>query len=117
PPTAGSLTAYVTTGIETSGAPVQVATVQPVVTSTTTNSQVANENTVTINGYGFDGTKANDSVSFNDGAVGTVTTASTTSLTVTFSTDPLTAGALTASVTCDGQGSTGPKVQIATITP
>ncbi len=44
--------------------------------------------TITINGFGFDPTAANNTVMFNDGAVGTVATASPTSLTVTFSTKP-----------------------------
>ncbi len=48
----------------------------------------ANATTITINGFGFDPTAGNNTVTFNDGAVGTVTTATATSLTVTFSTKP-----------------------------
>jgi hypothetical protein len=71
---------------------------------------------VTINGSGFDPVMANNSVTFNGGAVGSVMSASSTSLTVTFSTLPATAGALTAIVTTDGQSS-GSAVQVATVTP
>ncbi len=115
PVTAGNLTAVVTTDGVPNGTPVQVATVTPVVTSNTT-SLPANSSTITINGFGFDTNKANDSVAFNDGAVGSVTTASATSLTVTFSTMPITAGSLTAVVTTDTL-SNGAAVQVATITP
>ncbi len=76
----------------------------------------ANATTITINGFGFDPTAANNTVTFNDGAVGTVTTATATSLTVTFSTKPTTAGSLTAVVTTDSVSS-GAAVQVATVTP
>ncbi len=113
----GALTAVVTTDAVSSGAPVQVATVvnPPTVTLNTANL-AANSTTIVINGTNFDATAANDSVAFNDGAVGTVTLASTTSLTVTFSTKPLSAGSLTAVVTTNGIGS-GAAVQVATVTP
>ena len=42
----------------------------PVVTSSTA-SLAANATTLTINGFGFDTTAANNTVVFNDGAVGT----------------------------------------------
>ncbi len=103
PTTAGSLTAIVTTDSESSGAAVQVATVTPVVTSSTANL-AANASQITINGFGFNPTAANNTVAFNDGAVGTVTAATATSLTVTFSTKPKTAGSLTAVVTTDNAG-------------
>ena len=54
------------------------------------------DNTITINGSGFSTTAANNTVDFDNGAVGTVTAATTQALTVTFSTRPTTAGALTA---------------------
>jgi hypothetical protein len=115
--TAGSLTASVATNSTSSGTPVQVATVTPVVTSTTTNSLAANATGVTINGFGFDTTFANNTVVFtSDGAVGTVTAATATSLTVTFSTSPTAAGALNAIVHTDGVSS-GAAVQVATVTP
>ncbi len=94
----------VTTDSVSSGTAVQVATVTPVVTSSTA-SLAANATTFTINGFGFDPTAANNTVVFNDGAVGTVTAATATSLTVTFSTEPTTAGSLTAVVTTDNVSS------------
>ncbi len=51
---------------------------------------------------------------FNDGAIGTVTAATATSLTVTFATKPTSAGSLTAIVTTDGLSS-GTAVQVATV--
>jgi hypothetical protein len=44
--------------------------------------------TLTITGSNFDPTAAHDSVTFSSGAVGTVTSASSDSITVTFSTEP-----------------------------
>jgi hypothetical protein len=84
-----------------SGAAVKVATVIPVVTSSTANL-AANGTSLVINGFGFDTTIANNTVSLNNGAVGDVTAASATSITVTFSTKPATAGSLTAMVTTGG---------------
>src|SRR5207244_1443444 len=105
----------VTTDSVSSGAAVQVATVTPVVTSSTPNL-AANATTVTINGFGFDTTAGNNTVTFNDGAVDTVTAASATSVTVAFATTPATAGNLPAVVTTDGVSS-GAAVQVATVTP
>ena len=115
PAAAGILTAVVTTNNQISGLPVQVATLVPVVTASAANL-AANAGTLTINGFGFDPTIAHDLVVFNDGAVGTVTFATTTSMVVTFSTKPVTAGNLTATVTIDGV-SNGSMVQVATVTP
>ena len=78
----------------------QVASVTPVVT-TSAAGLAANAATITINGYGFDTTAAHNSVIFNGGATGIVTSATATALTVTFSTAP-TAGNLTAVVITDG---------------
>jgi len=115
PVTAGSFTAVVTSNGVSSGAPVQVALVTPVVTSST--AQVAaNASTVTINGFGFDPTVANNAVTLNNGAVGTITSATPTSMTVSFSTKPSTAGSLTAIVTTNSQNS-GSATQVAAITP
>src|SRR5262249_51878965 len=114
PQTAGNLTAMVTTDGASNGSMVQVATVTPVVTSSLANLS-ANAGTITISGFGFDPI-ANNSVTFNDGAIGTVSGASATSLTVTFSTKPTTAGSLTAVVTTDSQSS-GAAVQVATVSP
>ncbi len=115
PTSAGSLTAVVTTNSSSSGAAVQVATVTPVVTSNTSNV-AANATTITMNGFGFDITAGNNTVVFNNGAVGTVSTATANLLTVTFSTKPTTAGTLTAIVTTNSVGS-GAASQIATVTP
>lgn len=114
-PSAGRLTAVVSTNGVSSGTPVQVATLAPTVTSSTANL-AANAATITINGTGFSATAANNTVSFNNGAVGTVTAATTTSLIVTFSTRPISAGSLTAIVTSGGVIS-GSAVQVATVIP
>ena len=111
PTTAGSLTATVSvgpTGSQVSGSAVQVATVVPVVTVSTTNLAV-NAGTLIINGFGFDPTAANNKISFNHGAVNAITAASATSLTVTFSTNPTTGGSLTATVTTDGVSALRPR--------
>src|SRR5262249_30909803 len=55
-------------------------------------------------------------VVFNDGAVGKVTAATATSLTILFTTKPKTAGKLTAVVTSNG-GSSGAPVSVATLRP
>ncbi len=115
PATAGNLTAVVTSDGVDSGAAVQVATVIPTITMNPALLP-ANSATIVINGSGFDTTPANNTVVFNDGAVGVVTAAAPTSLTVTFSSKPASAGNLTAVVTSDGQGS-GAAVQIATVIP
>ncbi len=81
-----------------------MATVTPVVTSNAT-SLPAGSATLTISGSGFDPTAGNNTVAFTNGAAGTVTAASTGSLTVTFSTKPTTAGPLTAVVTTNGAAS------------
>ena len=115
PTSTGSLTAVVTTDGGTSGAAVQVATIvaAPTVTSNTANRAI-NAPTLVIAGTNFNTTAANNTVVFNNSAVGTVTTATATSLTVTFSTPPSTTGSLTAVVTTDG-GDSGAAVQVATI--
>src|SRR5204863_3525203 len=108
-------TAVVVTNGVSSGTAVQVATVNPAVTSSTF-SLAASSTTLTINGFGFDTTAGNNTVTFNNGAVGTVTAATATSLTVTFSTKPTTAGSLTAVVTSNSVVS-GAAVQVATVSP
>ena len=115
PTTAGNLTAMVTTDLVSSGAAIQVATVTPVVTSSTASLAANGTTSLTINGFGFDPTAGNNTVVFNDGAVGTITTATATLLTATLSTSPTTAGSLTAVVTTDGVSS-GAAVQVATVT-
>jgi len=70
---------------------------------------------LTIEGTGFDTfTPSNNTVAFNLGAVGTVTAATPTYLTIKFSTRPTSTGTLTAIVTTDG-GSSGTAVQVATV--
>ncbi|MFO1065424.1 MAG: hypothetical protein U0892_16280 [Pirellulales bacterium] len=99
PPTAaGPLTAIVAVGGVSSGAAVQVATVRPVVTTNSANLSAA-ATSITIAGYGFSTTLASNSVTFDNGAVGTVTAATANSLTVTFSTMPTRRRDLNATVT------------------
>ena len=71
---------------------------------------------LTIAGFGFDTTSANNVVTFNNGAVGTVTTATATSLTVTLSVKPTSAGSLTAAVVTNSLSSGSP-IQVATVVP
>ena len=115
PASAGSLTAVVTTNGQSSGAAVQVATVTPVVTASAA-ILAANAATVVIAGFGFDPAVGNNTVLFNDSAVGSVTAVTATSLTVTFTSKPASTGSLTAIVTTNSQSS-GAAVQVATVTP
>ena len=115
PTVAGNLTAVVTTNTFSSGAAVQVATVTPVVT-TTSAALPFNATTITIGGFGFSTTAGNNTVAFNLGAAGNVTAATATSLTVTFTTNPTSLGNLTAIVTTNGHSS-GAAVQVATVVP
>jgi len=114
-PTASDLTAIVTTNGVASGAAVRVAKVIPVITSCTANASASSQ-TVIINGFGFSILPKDHTVTFNNGAVGTVTTASKTSITVSFKTKPVSAGSLTAVVALKGAAS-GSAVQIATVVP
>ncbi len=110
----GSLTAVVTTNTVSNGSAVQVATVQPVITPAT-SSLAANATTLTINGFGFSPTASNNTVSFTNGAVGTVTSATSTSLVVTLTTLPTAAGDLEATVTSGGV--TSSSAQVAEVIP
>ena len=115
--TAGNLTAIVSVnGVASGTTGVQVATVKPVVTSSSADL-LANATTMTINGFGFSTTPGNNLVTFNDGAVGHVTTATATQLTVTFDTKPATAGSLTATVTTNGVAHGTTAVEVATVKP
>ena len=116
PQTAGSLTAVVTSNGQSSGSAVQVATLAPVVTANANNQLAADATTLTITGQGFDPTAANNTVTFNNGAVGNVSAATATSLTVTLTTGPTAAGSLTAIVTVNTLTS-GTAVQVATVIP
>ena len=116
-PVAGKLTASVavTSGSVYTSSTVQVATVVPVVTASTA-TLADNASTLYIFGSSFDPTPGNNTVTFNDGAVGTVIGANPTSLQVQFTTPPTTAGSLTASVTTNGVSS-GTALQVATVIP
>src|SRR5262249_3337649 len=117
PTNLGVLNATVTvTGTGTTG-PTQVATVvaPPTVTQNAASLAIT-ATSLTINGSGFSITPANDSVAFNLGAVGSVTAATSTQLTVTLTTAPTSVGNLTAVVTANG-GSSGAAVQVATVVP
>jgi hypothetical protein len=102
PTATGSLTAVVETPLS-SGSPVQVAIVALNVVGTVNaaNRSIVSTNTLTIDGTGFDTTAANNTVTFNLNAVGTVTSATTTQLTITFSTFPTSYGNLNAVVTVE----------------
>ena len=114
PTAAGTLSAIVSvTGNGNSGSAVQVATYGLVVTASSVNV-ATNASTITIAGIGFDPNSANDTVSFNLGAVGSVTSASSTSLVVTFSTDPTAYGNLTATVSTTSNGSSS-STQVGTV--
>ena len=113
-PTAGVLTAVVTTNGKSSGAAVQVATSVALSITSSTANLLNSAATLIINGSGFSTTLGNDSVTFNLGAVGNVTAATTSQMTVTFSTTPTSLGALNATVTVVANGSTGP-TQVATV--
>jgi hypothetical protein len=89
----------------------QVTTATPVVTPSA--AQIADSNTLVIKGTGFSSVPGNNTVAFNLGAIGTVTSATATQLTVTFSVRP-TVGNLTAVVTTNANTSGAP-VQVATV--
>ena len=118
-PTAGALTAIVTTSGVTSGTAVQVATIAPTVTATSAAYYVGAD-TLIIQGSGFSTTLVNDHVIFDGGAVGTITGATATSLTIDFTgggcVKPTTVGALKAIVTVNGVANSSP-VTVATVTP
>ena len=92
-----------------------VTVVPPPPTVNPSNASLAiNATTLTIDGTGFDTTAGNNTVRFNLGAAGTVTSATATQLTVNLTTPPSTTGSLTAVVTTNGQSS-GSDVQVATV--
>jgi hypothetical protein len=108
---AGDLSATVTVGKQTSD-PEQVATVVPVVTANRTTLAV-NATTLIIHGFGFSSTAANNTVTFNGGATGTVTQATPTALTVT-GLNGAPAGSLNVLVTSNGVRSSA-YVQVAIV--
>jgi hypothetical protein len=109
---AGPLTASALVDGVSSGNPVEVAAVTPVVTASTATLP-ATSTTLTISGFGFDTNAANDVVTFSGGTTGTVTSATNTTLTVT-DLAGLAVGPLLASVTVDGVSGSTP-VQVATV--
>jgi len=83
--------------------------------SVNTASLAQNLDTCTIHGSGFlAGKPSAHQVTFNNAVVGTVTTANATTLTVKFTKQPTSAGALTAIVTSVG-GTSGAAKQVATV--
>jgi formylglycine-generating enzyme required for sulfatase activity len=71
---------------------------------------------ITIKGTGFvPGVPAANTVTFDNGAVGTVTAATATRLTVTFSNPPISTGPLKAIVTTNIGGTSGVAKQVATV--
>jgi len=115
PTVAGVLKAVVTTNGQSSGPAAAVATVTPSVTPSTA-PLAANAKTITINGFGFDPVASNNKVTFSNGAIGNVTKATSTSITVTLATAPKSSGPITAVVTTNGISSGFP-VQVASVTP
>ncbi|MFZ9792347.1 MAG: beta strand repeat-containing protein, partial [Gemmataceae bacterium] len=92
----------------------------PVYPSVTLNNRILapNSNTISIIGTGFSTTANKNTVTFSNGAVGTVTAATATELTVTLTTQPTSTGALTAIVYTSGISYTvnsGNPVQVATV--
>jgi hypothetical protein len=117
PTGSGELNAVVsvTGGGQSSSAPVANLTAPGV--NTNTSSLPINATSITINGFfGYSGSTSTDSVAFNLGAVGTVTTANPFEVVVNFTTDPTSAGSLTAVVTVGGEGVSAP-TQVATVVP
>ena len=110
-----SLTFTATDGTNTStAATVSITVITPAVPPTVTLNTTAmldKTPTLTITGTGFD--PSGTTVTFNDGAVGILTSFSPTSLTVSFTTPPTAAGILLADVTTP-DGSSG-FVQVATV--
>ena len=115
-PAAGTqVAATVTSFGGTSGAAVTVATIvrNPIVQPSTDQIPLSSK-TITIRGSGFDPRYKNNVVTFNLGAVGSVTSATKNTLVVKFTTPP-SAGRLKAVVTSFGAASNA--VQVATVQP
>ena len=96
---------------------VRVATVVAgIVVTPNSDSRAINAPTLVIAGSGFSATANQNTVTFNLGAVGTVSSATTTQLTITFSTQPTSTGSLTAVVAVStSNGDSGTAVEVATI--
>lgn len=85
----------------------------PIVTEST-QSIALSATSLVIQGASFDPTFANNTVTFDRGAIGDVTAATASTLTVTFSTRPETPGPLSVVVTTNGVSS-GAATQVATV--
>ena len=115
PTSNGTLTAIVVNANGTSAPAVQVGTVVAVPTVSSNTANLYNTaTTLTIAGTGFSTIASANVVTLNLGAAGTVTAATTTSLTVTLSSMPNALGSLTAIIT-NANGSSSPAVQVATV--
>ena len=73
-----------------------------------------NATSIVITGTGFNTTAANNTVTFNNGAIGTVASATATQLNVNLTTPPTNTGSLTVVVTTSSISSGSP-VQVATV--
>lgn len=117
-----SIAAGTATDLAGNLAPVKASTVSATVDNTapvvTTNTALlaANASTVTIAGSGFSAVEANNTVTFDNGADGTVTSSTATAMTVTFGYKPDVAGPLTVEVT-DLAGNTSAPTVIRTVKP
>jgi RNase P/RNase MRP subunit p29 len=115
PPSVGRLKAVVTSFGGKSGMPVTVATIVRKATVTPSTQHIKrSDTTIQIVGTGFDTVAGNNTVTFNRGAEGYVTSATRNMLVVQLTTPP-TAGRLKATVMAFG-GSSGATVQVATAT-
>jgi len=96
---------------------VRVATVVAgIVVTPNSDSRAITATALAIAGTGFSATANHNTVTFNLGAAGTVTSATTTLLIITFSTQPNSLGSLTAVVAVSSSnGNSGSPVQVATI--
>jgi hypothetical protein len=108
---AGNLSALVTASGVISRVE-EVATVTPVVTARAISIAAA-ATSVVIQGFGFSSTAANNTVTFNNGTTGIVTSATATTLTVT-DLSGLTQGSLTAIVISNGVSS-GDDMEVANV--
>jgi len=110
----GPLSASVSVNGASSGAPVEVAKVVPVITAST-SPLAGNATTILIHGFGFDPTPGNNTITFSGAATGTgtITAANANALTVSLPT-PLGEGPLMAVVTAN-TSSSGAPVQVANL--
>jgi hypothetical protein len=114
PISSGSLTAIVTSPSGNSGSAVQVASLVALRVYPNAATIYPSAETITISGSGFDPVAANNTVTLNKGAIGTVTAATATALTVALKAPPSGNGSLTAVVGAYG-GDSGSPVQVATV--